>query len=236
MKSVILKVLFLSCVAIMLSCGNDEYDLNQSGSNLNFCASDLENLKELKTEVDDVKGVLVPPMHKAIRRARATTGKEILTIEESNKLQVELTTLGTKSVSTFEKVGISRQELNNLLPINGNEAIYGMLAVELMDALDTSDLVLVQGEYQIKVDRRKLELCLFKAVTGIDYEQIAKFTAAVGVLSLMSKDALQQYIKQILVGIAESASSKMWAGGIAAWVAGTTVSWAWCYFDGPTMN
>lgn len=226
MKIHIYIVGLLSTLLMFLGCSdNDFYNPNDY-----FTIKDKQSLFSLKSKVTSFNNSWGKEFHDEIVASRLGDGEEKLSRAQTLSLNADLIQVGKQSIATFEQIGISRNEMETLLPYEGNEAIYGMLAVEIVSAIDEPELR--KSDYEIAIDWSKVRNCLVYAVSGIDLEDLACIGVGAAIATKkMGKDALMKYIKSVLSSI----GSKAACGGVASWVGITAVQWGWCYFDGPSM-
>lgn len=157
--------LFVGCLFSACHSNDDEMVVNAEDG---FTQADIANLKAMKQQMQEATEEIAVPMQRAIRRSRATTGEDELTEEETAVLRSRLKLAGTQTVASFNNLGISTAELNDMYRIDGNEELYGMVGISLVNGMELVDF---DGSTQVMFDSKKALECLGVAF-GIDVPTI----------------------------------------------------------------
>lgn len=235
MTKLIKFTLFLSFI-FFVSCTSDNF-ITETELN-GFTAQDIEVMEALKMNIQDQASAIKDSAQSYMKKNRHKITTMAISKNEVPSVQ-QMEKIGAASIQTLAIVGLPPSELDDLLPIEGNEAIYGMLAVEILNAWDPQDITLVNGEYQIKVDWEKAGSCLESAL-GIDlfkdvlWGGIAIWQTVKNGGGHVSKKVLLDTIKGVITSAGRKAGKEALGQiakyGTGAWVAVTTISWANCYF------
>ena len=231
------KIMFqMSCmlmfVFVVISCSNDNEGLGEIQESPYFTTSDISNLQLFKEHVEKSKKNMRPTATNAIRRNRAqVNGLDELTEDEIVSIRGHLSEVGEEAILLFESLGISKNDLDEACPLDQTE-LYGMIALEIVDALNPNDVLIAGPDCQIKVDTNKAVQCLLKTV-GVDLWPIIDNTILAGFVGYMNKDALKKIALQALKSIASKAGlASLGAVGFGLMVA----EWACCYWDVPYLS
>ena len=223
-----------------VSCTSDEEEFEPAKVEESFTLKDINALKQLKQKVQLAKVKMAKPVQTCIVETRATTGDEVLSPEALEEVTAQLNKVGAESIKTFEALGISRDELEEVCSIDGNEAFYGMMAVEIVDALDTDELIYTGGDCEIAINKGKAISCALQ-VLGFDAPVIA-VGAIWGGIKLgqsIAKKELKTFIIGLLKSVVNNAKGKLvsaLAGGPGFTIAVLVAQWTWCYFDLPDFS
>ena len=231
-----LSVFLLLLIPIVLSSCASQDLLSEIKTSENFMQNDLVALSQLKKVVNDMRNTEQNILKGYSKRRMQSINSVQMTTSEITATSGQLVAVGQSCIKTFETMGVSKSELNDLLPIDGNEAIYGMLAVELMDAWDPNDIELVNGEYQVTVDWNKVGECILVALGGdigreVWFECVNVYQQTGG---KVSKDvligAVKNIIKNVSKQIGEEKLKRIAQVGSRAWNVVIVGIWVQCYF------
>lgn len=237
MKKFAILMSYVLIAAFMVSCSNDtEEQIIQQPEG--FTASDLSEIRAFKNFAENSLNQIRPVAVNAIKRNRAKTrGMDTYTPGEMTTISQNLEEVGQETVSLFEKIGVDIDELNEICPIDQSLALYGMVGLEVVNALDLDEAWIDDEpdgcEIIIPYDPQKMLNCLFD-VLGIDlgdfvYSALAIFKIATGGTATITKRAAVTGIKAIFQAVKARADLVLVSGAIGIGL--MVLEWTVCYVE-----
>ena len=232
MKKVKILLSLALAIAFVSSCSNDEQEIPVSSHSEYFTESDIEEIKSFNAFMETCKEDMRPTMQQAIKRNRAKTrGMDELTAEEEAKLRAKLAEAGSRTLVLCENLGIDMTDLNALCSFEDNKELYGIIGVQISDALDPTNVLPMGPDGCLAaVDWGKAAGCLTK-VLGIDdaWDLARAFTAGY-LTGYTAKEALKKAIKDAIMSFLKRSGALAAAGGVVA-IGLYVLEWGICYYD-----
>lgn len=240
MKKFAILMSYVLIAVFMVSCSNDsEEQIIQQPEG--FTASDLSEIRAFKNFAENSLNQIRPVAVNAIKRNRAKTrGMDTYTPGEMTTISQNLEEVGQETVSLFEKIGVDIDELNEICPIDQSLALYGMVGLEVVNALDLDEAWIDDEpdgcEIIIPYDPQKMLNCLFKVI-GIDFFDFARefvtifsiVTGGSATITSVTKRSAIAGIKAIFQAVKARADLVYFAGAVGIGV--IVLEWVVCYVE-----
>lgn len=224
---------------LMVSCASDSEEQIVQNPN-GFTDSDLTEIQAFKNFSEKSLNKMRPVAVNAIKRNRANTrgGVDELNSGEMAAISQNLAAVGKETVSLLKNMGADMNELNQILPFENNRELYGMVGLEIADALDPTDITLYDGpdgcEIAIKIDKAKVLSCLLKTFGLSDaWDFLYRFTSRT-TAGYATKAVIIETLKLIAKEAAAKGAKVLSCGYIT--IALFVAEWATCYFDVPLFS